>query len=462
MKKNLLITCLSTFIFTSSLAQSNTATPSANSDREIFIDLGRAGERKMRMAIPQIVVVGGAGEFTGADAEQYSKRLGSIFDFTGAFEIMDPKAFLSKPGDVAKAPDFEQWSTIKAETLIFGKIDQADKGRLGVELKLFHVGKRRTLLGKRYSNVAKQDMDRVLRRFADLCVEALTGEMGIFSSKIAFVGAKTLGKSKQVYIADFDGSNLKAITDNNSINLSPSWSPDGTKLTYTSFKEGKADIYVYNMLTNRTQKLTNSIGNNSGAAWQPNGSKIAFASGQNGKTEIYTISTVSGSNKEPLITGSGLEVEPAFSPDGGKISFASGRFGNPHIFIRDLLSGKDTRITFAGWYNSSPSWRPDGRKLAFAGWDREIGRYDIFMVNPDGRQMERLTLDQGDNEKPSWSPDGRFISFQSNRLPSGRGKQRGYKLYTMNRDGADQKALNIPLADVIMPSWGPRLNELDD
>ena len=140
----------------------------------------------------------------------------------------------------------------------------------------------------------------------------------------------------------------------------------------------------------------------------------------------------------------------------------SGRFGNPHLFVRDLATGADTRITFAGWYNSSPSWRPDGRKLSFAGYDREIDRYDVFIVNPDGRQMERLTLDQGDNEKPSWSPDGRFIVFQSNRAPTGRGKVKPYKLFVMNRDGAEQRALKIPLADVSMPAWSPRLNEFAD
>ncbi len=127
-----------------------------------------------------------------------------------------------------------------------------------------------------------------------------------------------------------------------------------------------------------------------------------------------------------------------------------------------MSTGKDTRITTAGWYNSSPAWRPDGLKLAFAGYDREIDRYDIFLVNPDGTRIERLTLDQGDNEKPAWSPDGRYLLFQSNRAPSGRGKARGYKLYVMNKDGGGQTALNIPLHDITMPAWGPRRNLLGD
>jgi TolB protein len=85
----------------------------------------------------------------------------------------------------------------------------------------------------------------------------------------------------------------------------------------------------------------------------------------------------------------------------------------------------------------------------------------VFIVNPDGRQMERLTLDQGDNEKPSFSPDGRFIAFQSNRASAGRGKQKGYRIFVMNRDGGEQRALTIPLHEVTMPSWSPRLSDFD-
>jgi TolB protein len=208
--------------------------------------------------------------------------------------------------------------------------------------------------------------------------------------------------------------------------------------------------------------MTRSQGNNSGANWSPDTKTIAFSGAEDGRTAIYTMRALDGGGRAKMIGESGLEVEPAYSPDGRFLAFASGRFGNPHVFVRDLQSGKDQRITTAGWYNSSPQWRPDGLKLAFAGYDREIDRYDIFIVNPDGSRMERLTLDQGDNEKPTWSPDGRYLIFQSNRAKSGRGKTKGYKLYSMNRDGGSQQMLSIPLYDVSMPAWGPRRNLLGD
>jgi TolB protein len=448
------------------VAQTPVASPTA--DREIYIDVGRAGARKLKMAIPPFSMGNAvaAPPQTGkvvspSDLQTWSDRLRDIFGFTGSFEFVAASGFPSKD-PAAASISYDQWSAIQTEAVIFAKAEPGSKpNTISIQMRLFDIKKKRQLVGKSYVDTEKGKVDSVLRRFADLCMEAFTGELGIFSTKLAFVASTAAGEPKQLYISNFDGTGVEKITSNGSINMSPSWSPDGTKLTFTSFKDGKAEIYTYNLLTKKTGRLTRSPGNNSGANWNPNGKVLAFSGGIGGKTSIFTMNSLDGSNRKEYISGSGLEVEPAFSPDGGKIAFASGRFGNPHIFVRDIPTSKDTRITFAGWYNSSPSWRPDGKKLAFAGYDREIDRYDVFIVNPDGRQMERLTFDQGDNEKPSWSPDGRFILFQSNRANVGKGKQKGYRLFVMNRDGGEQRPLAITgFHDIVMPSWSPRLSDL--
>lgn len=433
----------------------------AETESELFIDVGRAGTRKLRLAIPKFSSDPGTA-VTAADKDFSADRLESIFAFTNSFEFLEEKSFLAKGDFVSKPIQYDEWSPIKAEGVIFGKFVPSSKvGKFTLDLRFYDVKSRQQLYGVRYSDFEVGDLERVLRRFADKCIEKLTREAGIFSTKLAFAGSRKPGELRQIFISNIDGSGLRQITNNGAINMSPSWSPDGTKLTYTSFREGKADIYVYNMITQRTAKLTSGFGNNSGANWHPDGRVIAFSGSHSGLTSIFTVNAIDGGNRKTFIAGSGLEVEPAYAPDGTKVAFVSGRFGNPHLFVRDLRSDKDVRITFAGWYNSSPSWRRDGRKLAFAGYDREIDRYDIFTVNPDGRQMERLTLDQGDNEKPSWSPDGRYIVFQSNRVSRGRGKARSYKLYVMSRDGGNVKQLGIPLHDAVMPVWSPYMNSAD-
>jgi TolB protein len=437
------------------------ATNAVSTDTELFIDVGRAGVRKLKMAIPIFGAEPGAA-VSESDKEFAADRLTDIFAFTNSFEFVPASSFIAKGSIASKPIQYDEWTPIQTEAVIFGKfIPSSSAGKYTIDLRFYDIKRRQQLHGVRYSDFEVGDLERVLRRFADKCIEKLTKEKGIFSTKLAFAGARKAGELRQIYISNFDGSGLRQITNNGSINMSPSWSPDGTKITYTSFREGKADIYVYNLLTQKTAKLTSGFGNNSGANWHPDGRKIAFSGSHSGLTSIFTVNSFDGSERKSFIAGSGLEVEPAYSPDGQKVAFVSGRFGNPHLFIRDLRTSADTRITYAGWYNSSPSWRRDGRKLAFAGYDRDIDRYDIFTVNPDGRQMERLTLDQGDNEKPSWSPDGRYIVFQSNRLAKGRGKANNYKLYIMTRDGGNVKQLNIPLHDVVMPVWSPYLDSVD-
>ena len=302
--------------------------------------------------------------------------------------------------------------------------------------------------------------DIAIRRFGDVLIESLTGTAGPFMSKIAFVGKKG-NKNSKIYISDFDGKNIVAISKNNSINISPAWSPDGTKLTYTSFRTGVPEIYQYNLLTQKTVQMTSGFGNSSGSCWSSDGETIAFSSSQqNSQTHIYTMNAYGG-NKQLLIYSSEIEVEPSYSPDGKYIAFTSNRFGKPMIFLKNLKTNNDMRLTYAGWYNASASWGPDSSVLVFASYDRKIDRWDLFKINVDGTRLERLTLSQGDNEKPTWSPDGRFILFQSSRSSSGKNLiHDGNRLFVMSKEGYFQKEITTPLTEARQPTWGPRLDQI--
>jgi TolB protein len=171
-----------------------------------------------------------------------------------------------------------------------------------------------------------------------------------------------------------------------------------------------------------------------------------------------------GGARKLFISGSGLDVDPSFSPDGKKIAFVSGRFGNPHIFVANLNWNSDTevkvmddkRLTYAGWYNATPAWTPESDRIAFAGYDKEIDRFDLFMMNPDGTKLERLTLRTGDNERPWFSPNGQNIVFMSNRT-NGQNVKSVHQLFVMNRDGSNQRQLVTGLYEAQTPCWGPNL-----
>ena len=427
------------------------------------IDVGAPGVKKIRIAIPNFVLTDKNISLSKQDLNTLTKRMNNILAFTNWFDFIPQDAFLS-PANVANLPfQASQWKTLKAEYVLFGKFTASkSSGRFNLELRLFDVKSQNQIIGKLYTNLNLKSSDIALRRFGDVTIGALTGTTGPFMSQIVFVGKKQVNANGQIYIADFDGGNIKQITFNNAVNLSPTWSRDGSKITYTSFKSGKPEIYNYNLITKQETKIVSNMLNSSGASWSPDGNTLAFsaASKDEKSTFIYTIDKF-GKNRKTLIDTSSIEVEPSFSPNGKLLAYTSTKFGKPMIFVKDLASDNNTRITYAGWYNASASWTPDSKTIAFASYDRDIDRWDLFRINANGSNIERLTLNQGDNEKPSWSPDGRFILFQSDRTSKGT-RNGPKKLYVMTKDGAYQKSLDIPLVEAKQPSWGPQILEFED
>jgi TolB protein len=427
------------------------------------IDVGAPGVKKIRIAIPNFVLTDKNISLSTQDLNLLTKRMNSILAFTNWFDFIPQDAFLS-PANVALLPfQASQWKTLKAEYVLFGKFTVAKiPGKFNLEIRLYDVKSQNQVVGKLYTNLNLKTSDIALRRFGDVTIGALTGTTGPFMSQIVFVGKKQINGNGQIYIADFDGGNIKQITFNNAVNLSPTWTKDGSKITYTSFKSGKPEIYNYNLITKQETKIVSNMLNSSGASWSPDGNTLAFSAGSKDEksTFIFSIDKF-GKNKKTLVDTSSIEVEPAFSPNGKLLAYTSTKFGKPMIFVKDLASDSNTRITYAGWYNASASWTPDSKTIAFASYDRDIDRWDLFRINANGSNIERLTLNQGDNEKPSWSPDGRFILFQSDRTSKGT-RNGPKKLYVMTKDGSYQKPFDIPLIEAKQPSWGPLILDFDE
>lgn len=410
-------------------------------------------------------------------AEKGPQELSRLLNFSGLFNVIAEQAYLdhlpnmrkrynaAKDADWIvkqqglKAEDWELWRTLGIESLTIGTLKQDPTEGLVLSIKTYDIIRRQELIAKQFQRIT--DQTGTIRKYADFILEAYTGKSGIFQSKIAFVGRRTKEATKQIFIADFDGSNVKQVTNGKEPHLSPSWSPDGEFLAYTTFENRSPNIFIYDTKTSTTRKLTASQeGVTSGANWAPNGKLVAFSASRGGETDIHVIAP-SGTDRRMLIRGSSLDVDPKFSPDGKSMAFVSGRFGNPHIFLASLSWDGDTkvrvtgdkRLTYAGWYNSTPDWSPESDKIAFGGYDRDINRYDIFLMNPDGSKLERLTLQNGDNESPSWSPNGQLIVFQSNRVGEGNQKGPG-KLWIMSRDGSNQRRLEIAdLYETLTPTW---------
>jgi TolB protein len=409
---------------------------------------------------------------TKAVAAQANTELHRLLEFTGIFKLMseaaykdivlkyDPAIFSEQGIGTA---NLLEWKTIGVESLTLAEFSREAGATWSLAIRTIDIGRREVLVGKKYTQISRDQVTTVIRRYGDEVLHAYTGKSGIFNSKLTFIGKTSATAAKQVYISDFDGANPVQITSGNFPHLSPSFSSDGKFITYTSYEAGNPDLYIYDVEKKTSRKLSSYKGINSGGNFAPSGKVVAFTGSVNGDADIYMV-LPGGGTRKLFISGSGLDVDPSFSPDGTKIAFVSGRFGNPHIFVGALdwaspteprVTG-DKRLTYAGWYNATPGWSPESDRIAFAGYDKEIDRFDLFMMNADGSKLERLTLRTGDNERPWFSPNGQNIVFMSNRT-NGTNVKSVHQLFMMNRDGGNQRPLKTGLYEAQTPCWGPNL-----
>jgi len=407
-----------------------------------YIDISNPFLRKIPLAVPWFKNMSG-----GSEDEALSVKLPDILsdtlEFTGYFKMLDRQAFLmdSKNSDiVATHINFRNWTAIGAELLITGGILVKD-GLIETELRMFDTIKEKLIIGKRYKG-RTDDTQRMIRRFCGEVMYHLTGNRGVFDSKIAFLSS--LAGKKEIYICDFDGQYPKRFTYHEDIALFPAWSSDGKWMAYTSYAKGQPGLYIRNLRENRTTTLDKK-GIQITPAWAPGKFELAATLSFSGDQEIYLL-TGGGKIIKRLTNSRGIDVEPTWSPDGKQMAFVSKRSGTPQIYIKGTASGRVRRLTFQGRYNTQPDWSPKGDKIVYSAM--EASRIDIYTIDVDGGNRVKLTEDQGDNEAPSWSPDGSLIVFNSTR--EGRSK-----IYVMTAFGTDQRRLMSMPGEQTNPKWSP-------
>ncbi len=425
----------------------------------LIVNVDNPSFRKIVTAVPHFHVQTKQQD-SAALAQWAQQRLRSLLEFSRLFNVRRGKAYENTTLPLTS------FRKLGVETLVQGTLSTGkDKKNLSLQLNTLDIKRKTTIITKTYPRVSRTNIDAVLRDYGDKVLKTYTRKSGLFFSKITFVGKKTKQDYKQIYTMDFDGGNLTQITRTPAHHLSPAWSPDGRYLVYTSFEDGNPDLFIYDHVHQTHNKLSGRAGINSGGYFAHTGDIVAFTGSQRGDTDIYVIDR-RGTSRQRLIKGMGLDVDPAFSPDGKWLAFVSGRYGNPHIFratlqwnMDRLRVTDDKRLTYAGWYNANPAWSPDSRKIAFAGYDRDIDRFDIFLMNADGSHLERMTLNNGDNESPSWSPNGMLLVFFSTRTAH-RKRKGAAQLYLMNRDGSMQRKLSTGLYSAQTPRWSNNTNSL--
>lgn len=369
-------------------------------------------------------------------------------DLSGWFKVLDRSAYIENPqnsGITLGSFDFKNWSTIGAEGLVKGGFSvQGDE--VTVELRLFDVYQNKERIGKRYVGKVK-DYRRIAHKFVDEIINQFTGVPGIFNTRIAYVSTSG-GRFKEIYVSHLDGSEKFQVTNNHTINLSPSWTSDGRSILYSSFKDRVQTLFLFELYSGREIKFSPRSGRYIGGKVSPDGQTVAATLEIAGNSNLYLLDR-SGNVIRRLTDDPGIEVSPSWSPDGRQLVFVADRSGSPQLYIMDVASGKTRRLTYTGSYNTSPEWSPRGDRIVYTG--RVGNRFAVFTISVDGGEPRKLTSEASDSEDPTWSPDGRFIAFSSNRA----GK---YQLYMMQASGENQRRLTGSGGDDTKPSWSPRLD----
>ncbi|TCP08590.1 Tol-Pal system beta propeller repeat protein TolB [Caldimonas thermodepolymerans] len=373
--------------------------------------------------------------------QQVSRIVRADLERSGQFRGID----VSDTGlDESARPVPQDWRGRGADALVAGSLTKLADGRVDVRFKLWDTVRGLDLGGQAYA-VVEADLRLVAHRIADYVYEKLTGEKGVFATRIAYV--TQAARRYTLWVADSDGEGAQVALSSGEPIISPAWSPDGQELAYVSFEAKKPIVYVQDVASGRRRPVAAYKGSNSAPAWSPDGRTLAVVLTRDGLSQIYAVNA-DGGNLRRLATSSGIDTEPAWSPDGSQIYFVSDRGGSPQIYRMPASGGAAQRVTFTGNYNISPAISPDGRWMTYV-TRTSGGAFQLQLMELASGTVTSIS-ETSDDESPSFAPNSRLILYATR-------SQGRNVLMTTTLDGKIKATLLSNRGDVLEPVWGPFL-----
>lgn len=362
-------------------------------------------------------------------------------EFYADFDLVPLDSFFIKTYEIVEL-DLAAWKRLGADYVL--KLEAEFLGsNMRVTWKLYYTFDNRLVEDGRLGT-HRNEWREMAHMIANEVVKTLTGEKGIFLTKIAYIKKDENTGTKDIYIADYDGANERRLTKNGSINLSPAFSPDGKEIYFTSYIESDPKLFKVNVASGRISKVTDFPGLAAAPTISSDGRKLACVLTKDGNSEIYELD-LDGKIKNRLTRHPSIDTAPFWSPDGELLTFTSDRSGVPQVYIMDKTGDNQRRLTYEGRYNDSPTWSARGDRVIFVS-RTQSGRFDIASVDTSGFDYHAMT-EVGMNENPHFSPDGKHIIFTSTRLGNP-------DIFTMDVTGRHQRRLTRT-GNCSNPVWGP-------
>lgn len=418
---------------------------------DVFLEATRPDFQKIPLGVAGIQNIGGSDSLEGQ-----IKLGGRIEEVLKAdvrrslvFSLVDLPSIGIKISNLGTGPDpvFKQAAEHGVSVIVWGKagIKNGDKDPdVNMDGYVYDAGSDEVVGGKRY--VGSTSVVRLMaHRFADELVFRYTGEPGIARTKIAYVSEQ--GSARELFVMDYDGYEPRQLTADGFLNLMPRWSPDRRFLVFTAYRNRNTqDIDMIELATGKRWTLVSLGGLNITPALSPDGNFMAFASSYEGNSELYRLDTRTKALQRLTVNASG-DLSPSWSPSGRELAFTSDRSGGPQIFLMSGDGSNVRRLTFEEDYNAAPAWSPRGNWIAYVCRTPKKD-YKLCLITPDGQKRVQLTAGPGVDDSPSWSPDGRHIVFSS----TADGKS---QLYMINADGKDLERITFTGTHNSAPTWSP-------
>ncbi|RZJ04558.1 MAG: Tol-Pal system protein TolB [Brevundimonas sp.] len=373
-------------------------TPARQDPQEVIIDQGV-------IRPTQIAVV----NFSGQNGTDVGNVIRADLRRSGYFEPLDPNSFVETGLTLANAPNFPQWTSIGAQAVLYGSVTARPDGRNDFGFRLYDPYRQCQLVAYRFTATPEQ-WRRIGHKIADLVYQRMTGETGMFDSRVLFVSESgtQLNRLSRLTLSDHDGYGPQYLTQGDEVIMSPRFSlSDPNEITYVALGKDYSRIYLYNLQTGRRESLGEFDGQVLAPRFSNDGTKMAFSIIRGGNTDVYVMD-LSSRQVRRLTTDPAIDTSPSFSPDNSQIVFTSDRSGSARLYVMRADGSGQRAISRGGGLYTAPNWSPRGDLIAFT--KQGGGRFSTGVMSPDG-SGERTLSSSYFEEGPSWAPNGRYIMF---------------------------------------------------